>query len=647
MKSGMRIMPPLRTSATILFGSLLASLVSLAGPDPSSQNIPDYSETPRAKVPDDVKFRISDLFADRSAWNTEKNQVNALIATIPTVGKNWTSSPQSMLRLLDLMASINERCNRLYAYAKLQNDMDLSDSNFTAMIGEIQTMGVTIASQSTFINPDVIHLGEDKIHSYLKAEPQLARHRFDLLNTLRRKQHILPAAEADIVAQIGMFSNAPGKAAGLLSDVDLPSPEVTLSGNIKVNLNESNYLKYRVSKSQSDRKIVAETYWKNMRGFQSTYAALLDGEIQKQVALARIHHFDSALNNSLFDDDINPQVYHNLIRTVKGNLAPLHRLVRLKQKMLGLTHINYYDIAVPAAPAVSPSYRFDEAKQLVIDAMKPLGPEYAKPLTQAFTDRWLDIYPNQGKQGGAYSMGVFGIHPYVKLNYLGKYADVSTLAHELGHSMHSHFACASQPNTTAGYSTFIAEIASTFNENLLLQHMLKSGTDDRVKLALLENYLERMRGTIYAQTMLAEFELAIHQHVEQGNTLTAEWLNQTYLTLYRTYWGADQGIVTVDDTVAITWAAIPHLYRPYYVFQYVTGMVASTALANSVIHGGKPEAERYLNILRAGGSKFPLEILNDAGLDMTSPKPVQAALEQFDHLVAEMETLYARLPKQP
>jgi oligoendopeptidase F len=291
-------------------------------------------------------------------------------------------------------------------------------------------------------------------------------------------------------------------------------------------------------------------------------------------------------------------------------------------------------------------YPFEEARDLVIAAMTPLGEEYAKPLRRAFDDRWIDVYPNKGKQGGAYSLGAYGMHPYVKMNYLGRYSDVSTLAHELGHAMHSHFSCAAQPNTTASYVIFIAEIASTFNENLLLHRMLQSGTDDRMKLGLLESYLERMRGTIYVQTMLAEFELAIHEQVEQSNTLTAKWLNDTYLALYREYFGADRGVALVDDPTAIAWAAVPHFYRPYYVFQYVTGMVASTALAESVIGGGKAEAERYLDVLRAGGSKFPLEILRDAGLDMSSPQPVEAALQQFDRLVGEMEAIYARLPAE-
>jgi oligoendopeptidase F len=640
----MRKPPSIQSFGALIFCSVLATAtISQAVEEKNQATIPDYSEIARDKVPAEFKFRISDLFQDEAAWRAEKDRVAKLIASIPEAAQAWTATPKSMADLLDLVAAINEKSNRLYAYAKLLNDMDLSNPAFTTMQGEIQSMGVDLASKSTFIGPDVLKLGETAVAAAIKSEPRLAPHRFDLLNVMRRKNHVLSEIEGGIVAKVGLFTGTDSKVAGLLRDVEMPNAEVTLSNGNKVVLNDSNYLKYRIAKKKEDRKIVAEAYWKNMSKFQSTYAALLDGEMKKQISMARIQRFDSALDSALFDDDIRPEVYHNLIRTVKGNVAPLHRLIRLKQKMLGLEEMHYYDVAVPAAPVVETLYGFDDARKLVLASMAPLGESYHQTLEGAFENRWIDIYPNQGKQSGAYSMGVYGIHPFIKLNYQGRYSDVSTLTHELGHSMHSHFACSAQPNTTAGYSTFIAEIASTFNENLLLNHMLKSGTDARVKLGLLESYLERMRGTIYAQTMLAEFELAIHERVEQGQTLTAEWLNQTYFTLYRHYYGVDQGVIHADEIPAITWAAIPHLFRPYYVFQYVTGMVASTALAESVTQGGKPEAGRYLNMLRAGGSKFPLEILKDAGVDMTTPHPIEASLKQFDRLVGEMEVIYAHL----
>lgn len=620
--------------------------VPAANPVPAAV-IPDYSATERKDVPDAFKFRVADLFADQEAWLKEKAAVSGLVDSVPRAAAGWTASAGSMLGLLDLLADIRERAERLQAYARLQNDMDLANPLYTAMQGEIQTMMVKFAERAAFVGPDVLALGGEKVEAFLKQEPRLEPHRFGLSKILRKREHILPEAEGAVVAKVGLFANTGVKVSGLFRDVEMPNPEVTLSDGSKVTLNQANFLIHRIAKKQEDRRTVVETFWDNYRNYQATYAALLDGEVRKQVAMARIHRHQTVLEASLFEDDIRPEVYRNLIRTVKGRLAPFHRLIRLKQKMLGLREMHYYDVPAVAAPVVEKLYPFEEARDLVVGAMAPLGPGYTQPLRQAFDGRWIDVYPNKGKQSGAYSMGIYGVHPFVKMNYLGRYSDVSTLAHELGHAMHTHFACAAQPRTTAGYAIFIAEIASTFNENLLLQRVLASGADDRTKLGLLEGYLERMRGTIYFQTMLAEFELAFHERVEEGQTLTAEWLNGKYLALYREYFGADQGVLTVDETTAVAWAAVPHFYRPYYVFQYATGMVASTALAEAVAGEGEPAAERYLGVLRAGGSKFPLDILKDAGLDMSRPEPVEAAIRQFDRLVGEMEAIHARLPQGP
>ena len=523
--------------------------------------------------------------------------------------------------------------------------MDLSNPEFTRLQTEFQGLAVNFAAKTTFVAPAVLALGEAQVTAFLKAEPRLAPYRFNLEKILRNRAHTLPASEESIIAQMGLFTDTPVKVANLLNDVDMPSAEVTLTDGTKVLLNENNFLKYRLSKVAADRRTVVEAYWKNMLKYENTFAALLDGEMKKQVALSRIYKFPSCLEATLFENNISPDVYHNVITTVRANVAPLHRLFKLKQKMLGLSELNYYDLPVPAAPSVSQQYTYEDSQRHILGATAVLGEEYTAGIKRAFNDRWIDLYPNKGKQGGAYSMGVYGVHPFVKMNFSGRYDDMSTIAHELGHSMHSVFANATQPAATAQYAIFIAEIASTFNETMLLKEVLKSTTDDRVKLRLLESFLERMRGTIYAQTMLAEFELAMHEQAERGQPLTAEWLKATFATIYRHYMGVDQGVVKFDETLAVTWASIPHFYRPFYVFQYATGMVAATALADAVDTGGTAARDRYLGMLKAGGSKFPLDILRDAGVDMSKPAPILAAIKQFDTLVAEMETLYARLPQ--
>jgi oligoendopeptidase F len=636
----MNLLHPLLPVAALVFTSAWSAAAPTAAPV-----IPDFSQTERSKVPDEFKFDLSDLFKDEAAWRTEFAAVKRLAESLDGLAKDWSISPQRTADLLDLVHAVNERGDRLYAWARLQNDMDLSNPEFTRMQTEFQNLAVAFSAKTSFLAPGVLALGEEKVAAYLKAEPRLTPYRFFLEKILRSRDHTLSASEESIVAQMGLFTDTPVKVSNLLNDVDMPSAEVTLSDGTQVVLNENNFLRYRISKVAADRRTVVEAYWKNVLKYENTFAALLDGEMKKQVAMSRIYKFPSCLEATLFENNISPDVYHNVIATVRGNLGPLHRLFKLKQKMLGLSELNYYDIPVPAAPSVSQLYTYEESQRHILGATAILGKEYTAGIQRAFKDRWIDLYPNKGKQGGAYSMGVYGVHPFVKMNYSGRYDDMSTIAHELGHSMHSVFASAAQPFATAQYAIFIAEIASTFNENLLLKEVLKSTTDDRVKLRLLESYLERMRGTIYAQTMLAEFELAMHTQAESGQPLTADWLKTTFASIYRHYMGVDQGVVKFDESLAVTWASVPHFYRPFYVFQYATGMVAATALADAVTTGGEPARERYLGLLKAGGSKFPLDILRDAGVDMSKPEPILAAIKQFDALVAEMETLYARLPQ--
>ncbi len=636
----MKLLHPILPVAALVFTTAL----SAAAPEAASA-IPDYSQTERAQVPEQFKFNVADLFKDEAAWRAELAAVKQLAVSIDGLAKNWTSSPKLTADLLDLVNAVNERGDGLFAWAKLQNDMDLSNPEFTRMQSEFQSLAVDFTTRATFIAPDILKLGAEKVAEYLTAEPRLAPNRFFLERILRNREHTLSQPEESIVAQMGLFTDTPVKVANLLSDVDMPSPEVTLTDGTKVVLNENAFLKYRLSKVAADRRTVVEAYWTNVRKYENTFAALLDGEMKKQVALSRIYKFPSCLEATLFENNISPQVYHNVIATVRANVGPLLRLFKLKQKMLGLSELNYYDIPVPAAPSVSQEYTIEDSQRHVLAATAPLGAEYAANLKHAFAERWIDLYPNKGKQGGAYSLGVYGVHPFVKMNFSGRYDDMSTIAHELGHSMHSVFASAAQPFPTAQYAIFIAEIASTFNETMLVKEVVQSTTDDRVKLSLLESFLDRMRGTIYAQAMFAEFELAMHEQAEKGLPLTAEWLKATFAALYRHYMGVDQGVVKCDETLAVMWASIPHFYRPFYVFQYTTGMVAATALAEAVSTGGETARDRYLGMLRAGGSKFPLDILRDAGVDMSKPEPILAAIKQFDTLVAEMETIYARLPQ--
>jgi oligoendopeptidase F len=478
------------------------------------------------------------------------------------------------------------------------------------------------------------------VERFIREEPRLVPHRVGFMKTLRMKEHILPEGEARVVAHAGLFGHAPGAAAGMLTDLDLPRPEVTLSTGERVLLNTANYQKHRAAKAAGDRQLVMETYWDGQKRFANTLALLLDAGVKQDLFQARVHHYPTCLDAALYPEAIDTAVYRNLVATVRANLAPLHRLLRLRKRMLGLETLRYADLYASAVAEVSRSYGYDEARDLVLRATRPLGAGYTKVLESAFRTGWIDVYPNQGKQSGAYSSGVYGIHPFVKMNYDGTFHNVSTLAHELGHAMHSHLSEQAQPYPTADYPIFLAEIASTFNENMLMHTLLETERDATLKLFLLDSHLETLRGTLFRQTLFSEFELAMHERVEQGQSLTPDWLDAAYLELTRHYYGHAQGVVQVDDYIRSEWSGIPHFFYDFYVYQYATGIVASMALAQAVLDEGEPARERYLAFLGSGSSRFPLDTLKAAGVDLATPQPVEAALRAFDGLVERMEKLY-------
>ncbi|MDP2874766.1 MAG: oligoendopeptidase F, partial [Holophaga sp.] len=527
-----------------------------------------------------------------------------------------------------------------------QSDVDMADSRFQTMKGEVQSLAVGFGAKLSFFEPDVLKLGEAGLKAAVKAESRLKVHAFNLEKILRGKDHVLPEGEQRVASLTGLFGGATSKAASLLNNVDLPRPEVTLADGTKVVLNQANFQKHRASANTDDRRKVMEAYWATQKKYENTFATLLDGAAQQHLFHARIRKFDSCLEGALFDNSVDPKVYHALVAAVRENLAPMHRLLKLRQRLLKLPEFRYNDIYASAVSSVSKTFPYAEGQSLIVDAMAPLGKGYTDVLKRAFADRWVDVYPNAGKTSGAYSSGMFGVHPFVLMNYDDRYQQVSTLAHELGHALHSHFSDSTQPYAQAGYPSFLAAIACTFNECLLMDHMLKKETDDQLKLYLLDQYLENLRGTMYRQTLFADFELAMHQRVETGQSLTADWLNAKYLELTRLYYGHDKGVVNVEAGIQNEWSGIPHFFYNFYVYQYATGVMASMALSDAVLQEGAPARDRYLSFLKAGGSDYPLNTLKKAGVDMTDPKTMNRAFKVFDHFVDEMEKIVTRIEKK-
>jgi len=610
-------------------------------------DIPDYSRMERAQVPQELTWKAGDIYRDFDAWQADKKRVAGWIDQIEDLGRDWTSSPGKALALLTQIDEIDKIISRLYVYTNLFADTDMGHPAFQAMKGEIQVLNVDFQARLSFLRPDVLAMGQEKIDAFLTAEKKLAVYRLFFDSVLRLKDHILGAAMEEISSLTGLFSTGPEKASLMLNNVEMPFASVRLSDGRQVELNQTNYVRYRESRQPEDRRKVMRAYWKKHTLFKNTHAILLDAEIKSHYFQARVHRYDDCLKAALYPNNIDVQVYRNLIETVKENLDPLYRYLRLKTTLLDLDKLSYNDIYASAVPTVDRVFTLEEGESLVIEALRPLGNEYTTVLREGFKNRWLDIYPNKGKRSGAYSSGsIYDVHPYVLLNYNGTFDAVSTLAHELGHALHSYFSNRSQPYPLAAYPIFLAEIASTFNEALLVEHVLASQTDDWFRLYILDQYLEGLRGTLIRQALFAEFELAMHGQVEKGKTLTHEWLDEKYLELTREYYG-HPGIMDVPPYIANEWSAVPHFYYNFYVYQYSTGIIAAIALSQGVLDGvlaGDDRQRReYLDFLKAGGSDYPLATLKKAGVDLTTQKPIMAAIAKFDRLVNAMSVLNAKL----
>jgi oligoendopeptidase F len=609
----------------------------------AQEKLTDYSNTPRKDVPVEFTWRIEDLFETKEDWDREKERIFSLIDKIDELAPGWTSSPARMLALYKLVDEIRMGSEKLSAYARHQSNMDLGNPLYRQMTGELQSRFIQLRAKLSFMQDDILKLGAQKFAAFLDSEPGLAPYAFGVQDILRQKDHILPPDQQKILSMTGLFSGVPSQASGVLNNLDIPNPKVTLSDGDEIILNYPTYSRLRSAKNPEDRQLVMDTFWSNIKKYENTFAVLLDGAMKNHVFHAEVRNFDSTLEARLSDNNIDEAVYHMLIKKTRENLDILHRYLLLKKEMLGLEAFKYVDMYASAVKSIDKVFGWDEAKTLILEALKPLGSEYVAVLEEAFGNRWIDRFPNRGKQSGAYSSGIYGVHPFVKMNYTGNYSNVSTLAHELGHALHSYLSDRTQPYSMADYSPFLAEIASTFNEHLLVNYLIQEETDDLFKLYILDSYINGIKGTVYRQVHFAEYELAMHQHAESGQTLTAQWLNDKFLETTRDYYGHDKGITQVDDYIQNEWSVVPHFFLNYYVYAYATGMIASSALTEMVMNEGEEGRRKYLAFLSSGGSDYPLNILKKAGVDMTQPEPYEAAFKRFGSVVSEMEKLVKKL----
>ncbi|HVI80529.1 MAG TPA: oligoendopeptidase F, partial [Candidatus Acidoferrum sp.] len=488
--------------------------------------------------------------------------------------------------------------------------------------------------------PEILKMDDATIARFLTEEPRLHIYRQYFEDITRRRAHTLSKEEEKLLAGASIMASGPSSIFGVFADADFPYPAITLSDGKSVKLDKAALALHRASPVREDRQKVMEAFFTTLGKYRATFGSMMNTNVQTSVFYARARNYETSLESSLDGPNIPVSVYSKLIEGVGRNLSTFHRYLTLRKRIMGLAELHYYDLYAPLVPSVETKYSVDAAERNILAALAPLGHEYAEVTQKSFTERWIDMYPTEGKRAGAYSNGAaYDVHPYMLMNYNGKYDDMSTLAHELGHTMHSYFSNKTQPYALSNYTIFVAEVASTFNEALLMDYMLKQIKDDTTRLALLGNYLESFKGTVFRQTQFAEFELRMHEMVEKGQPLTGDALSQLYTEIVNRYYGHDQGICVVDDYITNEWAMIPHFYNAYYVFQYATSFTASSALSEKVLAAEPGVTNRYLKFLSAGKSKYPIDLLKDAGVDMTSNEPLELTVKKMNRVMDEMEEL--------
>jgi oligoendopeptidase F len=635
----------------ILLGSLATMGTLVFGATPAPAPYAPDGNAERAKVPDAFKWKLDPLFKDDASFDAALTQAAGEVKKLGAF-QGQLADPAKLRSCLEGYFKLRLAVNKLTLYANLRFDSAQKDSGLQGRNDQAQKAMRNFMTGTTFLRQEVLKLDDAAVKAAYAKEPKLAEYRPYLDELRRRRAHVLSPdgeralslagdnlwAEIDLNEMPSDFEKA--FRSGLS---DIPLPKITDEQGKEVQLTLANYPKYRSSTDRRVRKDAMEKLFATFKQYQHLFAATLGGQVNFNVFLARARGYDTALAAYLDKDDVNPAVYLNLIKAVNANLAPLHRYVALRKKLLKLPEVRIYDLYPPMVGDVKLEVPYGQAVPWITAALAPLGPEYQEVLKKGLdpANGWIDVYPNKDKESGAFSANTYGVHPFVKMNYMDDYDGLSTLAHEYGHALHSHLAMNQQPYVTSSYVPFIAEIASTFNEKLLSDYLVKAAKNDAEKLAILNQLVDSIRATIYRQALFAEFELALHTAAEKGTPLTAELMNKTYGDLVKRYYGKDFVFGENDD---IEWAYIPHFYYKYYVYSYATGLSSGIALAEKV-QTGKPEArEAYLGMLKGGSSKPPLELLKGAGVDLTKPEAIEAAARLMDKTLAEMEKLVAKAP---
>jgi oligoendopeptidase F len=608
-----------------------------------------YAQTrDRSSVPEKYTWNLADLYPSDAAWRAEKDAIAKQLPSAAAFKGKLGSSPATLADALERLSALDKTLARLVVYAGLLADQDTRDAAHQGMQQEAIRLYTEFGAQVSYLEPEVLKLPAGTVEKFIAAEPRLNAYRFYLRDIARRAAHTLTEPEEKLLARAGAMSTTPSDTYTVLANADFPYPTVTLSDGKTVTLDQAGYGYLRAVPNRADREKVMSTFFNALGAFRGTFGTTMSGEIQKVLFFAGARKYETGVEASLDGANIPVTVYTRLVDGVNKSLPTFHRYLKLRRQMMGVDTLHYYDLYAPLVGSVNLEYTPEQAQKLVLEAVAPLGSEYTSVMQRAFDNRWIDLLPTTGKRSGAYSNGgAYDVHPYMLLNYTGKYSDVSTVAHELGHTMQSYFSNKTQPYPLANYPIFVAEVASTFNEALLIDRMLDVVNEPQARLALLGNYLENIKGTVFRQTQFAEFELKMYEMAEKGQPITGDALSKLYFDITKKYYGHDQGVCVVDDYIAHEWAYIPHFYRDFYVFQYATSFTASAALEAKVKSGDPEAVKRYLAFISAGGSKYPIELLKDAGVDMTTGEPLDLTMARMNRVMDEMEKLLARKPPTP
>jgi oligoendopeptidase F len=624
---------------------MLKRIVLLTAVLATSQSI--FAAPPeRDQVPDQYKWDLTQLYANDDSWRAAKEAFAKKVPSASQFKGTLAQSPAQLLKALDTLSDLNKELSRLYVYAGLLSDQDTRVAKYQAMKNEMAQVATSFNAESAYVEPEILKIDRARVDSFLQQEPKLRVYRQYLDDILRRQAHTGTESEEKLIADSGLLAGAPGETYGIFADADFPFPSVTLSDGKSVKIDKASFNVFRGAPNRDDRKKTMDVYFGELGKYRATFGSTLNGKVQRDIFYTKARKYPDTLTSALDQSNIPTTVYTKLIEGVNANLDTFHRYLRLRKRILGVDQLHYYDLYAPLVENVKLDYPIEDAQKHILAALAPLGTDYTRVIQRAFRERWIDLYPNPGKRSGAYSQGgAYDVHPYMLINYNGHYDDMSTVAHELGHTMQSYFSNKTQPYPNADYPIFVAEVASTFNEALLIDHMLKQITDDKARLSLLGNYLENIKGTMFRQTQFAEFELRAHEMAERGEPLTGEALDKLYMDITKRYYGHDKGVCIVDDSIAHEWANIPHFYRNYYVYQYATSFTASAALSEKVLTGDKAATQRYLAFISAGGSKYPIDLLKDAGVDMTMSEPLDLTMRKMNRVIDEMETILTKMGK--